>query len=115
MLVGVVLQCDGRVRVRGRGREKRVRVKLRILTKNGDISTIAPNGISGPLNGTPKTASHNVSSHQTRDLECFADSSDIPWNPPTIFHPDLTATVPHMSLSVTLRTALSAIPIVYDR
>ena len=33
------------------------------------------------------------SSHQTRDLQCFADSSNIPWNPPTIFHPDLIATI----------------------
>ena len=28
-----------------------------------------------------------LSSHQTRDLECFADSSNIPWNPPTILCP----------------------------
>ena len=34
------------------------------------------------------------SSHQTRDLECFADKWSIPWNLPTIFHPDMTATVP---------------------
>ena len=34
----------------------------------------------------------------TRDLECFADSSDIPWNPPTLLHSDLTATVQQMSL-----------------
>ena len=39
-----------------------------------------------------------VFSHQTRDLVCFADSSDIPWNPPTIFRPDLSATIPQMSL-----------------
>ena len=44
-----------------------------------------------------RIASHKVSSHQ-RDLECFADSSSIPWNPPTIFRPDLIATVPLMSL-----------------
>ena len=30
------------------------------------------------------TAFHKVSSHQTIDLESFADSSNIPWNPPTI-------------------------------
>ena len=39
-----------------------------------------------------------VSSHQTRDLEYFADSSYIPWNPPTIFHPDLIATTLQMPL-----------------
>ena len=45
-----------------------------------------------------RTAFHMVSSHQTRDLECFADSSSIPWNPPTIHCPDLIATAPQMSL-----------------
>ena len=50
---------------------------------------------------------HRASSHQTRDLECFADSSHIPWNPPTNFHPDVIA-------SFTLRTALSATPLVSD-
>ena len=39
-----------------------------------------------------------VSSHQTKDPECFADSSDTPWNPPTIRYPDRTATIPQMSL-----------------
>ena len=39
-----------------------------------------------------------VSSHQTRDLECFADSSNTPWNPTTILCPDLVATAPQMSL-----------------
>ena len=34
-----------------------------------------------------------VSSHQTRDLECFADRSSIPENLPTIFHSDLIATI----------------------
>ena len=33
------------------------------------------------------------SSHQTRDLECFAARYNIPWNLPTIFHPDLIATI----------------------
>ena len=36
-----------------------------------------------------QTASHVVSSHETRDPECFADSSNIPWNPPTIRCPEL--------------------------
>ena len=36
--------------------------------------------------------------NRARDLECFADSSSIPWNPPTIFSPDLIPTVPQMSL-----------------
>ena len=38
------------------------------------------------------------SSHQTRDLECFADSNNIPWNPPTIHCPDLNATTPQRYL-----------------
>ena len=45
-----------------------------------------------------RTASHMVSPHQTRDLECFADSNKIPWNPPTTRCPDLIATIPQMSL-----------------
>ena len=36
--------------------------------------------------------------HQTRDLECFADSCSNPWNLPTIRYPDLTAIAPPMSL-----------------
>ena len=39
-----------------------------------------------------------VSSHQTRDLECFADSSGIPQNPRTIRYPGLMTTIPQMSL-----------------
>ena len=65
------------------------------------------------MNGSPNRLSYGVFP-QTRDLECFADSSNIPWNPPTIFHPDLIATVPQMSLLLTLRTALSAISLVSD-
>ena len=37
-------------------------------------------------------------SHHTRDLLWFADSSNIPWNPRTIFHPDLIATIQQKSL-----------------
>ena len=37
-------------------------------------------------------------SHQTRDPECFADSYSIPWNLPTNFHPDLSATKPQRYL-----------------
>ena len=48
-------------------------------------------------------AVHEVSSHQTRDLERFAESSDIPRNQPTEV------------LSFTLRTALSAIPLVSEQ
>ena len=40
-----------------------------------------------------RTAFRMVSSHQTRDLKCFADRYSIPWNLPTIFHPDLIATI----------------------
>ena len=32
-----------------------------------------------------RTAFHMVSSHRTRDLECFADGRNTPWNSPTIF------------------------------
>ena len=49
-----------------------------------------------------RTAFHMVSSRQTRDLECFADSSSIPWNPPTIRYPDRTAKAPQMSLLLSL-------------
>ena len=67
----------------------------------------------GPLN-VLQNAFRVEFSHQTRDLECFADRYTIPWNLPTIFHPDpianSTADVP----SFTLRTALSAIPLVSD-
>ena len=49
----------------------------------------------GPLKGSPKCLSYGVSSHQTKDLECFADRKSIPQNLPTIFHQDLIATVPH--------------------
>ena len=45
-----------------------------------------------------RTSSHVVSSHRTRDLECFADGSNTPWNPPTMFHPNLIATILQMSL-----------------
>ena len=51
-----------------------------------------------------QNVSHMVSSHQTRDLQCFEESSNIPWEQPTIFssRPDdnSTADVP----SFTLRT-----------
>ena len=45
-----------------------------------------------------RTAAHEVSFHQTRDLECIAHSSSIPWNPPTIRYADRTAIAPQMSL-----------------
>ena len=61
----------------------------------------------------PKT-SHVGSSRQTRDLESFAHRYSIPWNLPHQFssRPDRNnmAEVP----SFTLRTALSAIPLVSD-
>ena len=41
---------------------------------------------------------HRASSYQIMNLWRFADRCNIPWNPPTIFHPDLIATVPQMSL-----------------
>ena len=45
-----------------------------------------------------RIAFHVVSAQQTRDLQCFADSNSIPWNPPTIRYPDRTAIAPQMSL-----------------
>ena len=39
-----------------------------------------------------QNASRMEFSHQTWDLESFADRWSIPWNLPTIFHPDLIAT-----------------------
>ena len=47
-------------------------------------------------------------------LQYFADSSSIPWNPPTIHCPDLIATIPQMSILSLCATALSAIPFVSD-
>ena len=66
----------------------------------------------GPLKKVLQNVFRMESSHQTRDLDCFADSSNIPWNLPTIFHPDLITTVPQTYF--TLRTALSAISFVCD-
>ena len=58
---------------------------------------------------------HRASSHQITNLWRFADKCNIPWNLPhqLSFRPDCnnTAKVP----SFTLRTALSAIPLVSDR
>ena len=48
-------------------------------------------------------AFHMVFSHLPGDLERFADSSGILWNPPTIFRPDLIV------------TAQQAIPFVSER
>ena len=39
-----------------------------------------------------------VISNLIKEPEYFADSSNIPWNPPTIRYPDQTALVPQMSL-----------------
>ena len=56
-----------------------------------------------------------VFSHQTKDLVRFEDGSSTPWNPPTIFCPDLIATGPQMFPSLILRTTLSAIAFVSER
>ena len=45
-----------------------------------------------------QNVSRMESSHQTRDLDCFADKYNIPWNLPTNFHPDPIATVPQTCL-----------------
>ena len=58
-------------------------------------------GITQPMNQTEwlvlwevlQTVLRVESSHQTRNLECFDDRYSIPWNLPTIFHPDLIATI----------------------
>ena len=60
--------------------------------------TIAPSTVLLVLQRAFRTAFNMLSSHQTRDLECFADSSNTPWNPPTIHCPDRTAIAPQMSL-----------------
>ena len=57
----------------------------------GWYSTNEPNGIIGPLM-VLQNVFHMVSSHQTRDLERFANRYSIPWNLPTTSHPDLIAT-----------------------
>ena len=41
---------------------------------------------------------HTVFSHLPGGLEHFTDSKSISWNPPSIFQPDLIATVLQMSL-----------------
>ena len=56
-------------------------------------STTAPDGDNWSVKWH---AFQMVPSHQTRDLECFEDGSDTPWNPPTILCPDLTAMAPQM-------------------
>ena len=60
----------------------------------GWYSTIAPNAIAVPLKGIPNRLLYGVS-HQTKDLECFADS---PWNSPTIRCPDRAAKAPQTSV-----------------
>ena len=47
------------------------------------------------------------SSHQTRNLECFADRYSIPWNLPIIFHSDLIATIPQTYLLYSAHCSLS--------
>ena len=45
-----------------------------------------------------RVAFHTVFSHQIKDPEYFAESSNTPWNAPTIRCPDWTARAPQMSL-----------------
>ena len=59
--------------------------------------TTAPHGITGPLKGIPNRLSYG-DSHHVKDTEYFADSSNNPWNPPTIQCPNRTATALQMSL-----------------
>ena len=62
---------------------RRDRVILNQRTKRNDRS----------FKWFPKNVSRMEFSLQTRDLECFADKQNIPWNLRTNFHPDLIATI----------------------
>ena len=64
------------------------------LAEIGWYSIIAPNRITGPSMGSPNRLSQGVSSRQTRDLECFAKSNNIPQNPPhhSLPRPDCNST-----------------------
>ena len=79
----------------------------------GWYSTNEPNGIIGPLNGCPQNVFHRASSHQKIGLWRFADRCNVFHGicPPT-FHLDPIATIQQRVPSFTLRTALSAIPLV---
>ena len=50
-----------------------------------------------------RRAIRKVFSHPTRDLECFLESSNTPWNPSTIFRPSQNATVQQRFLFVSER------------
>ena len=76
------------------------------LAETGWYSTIAPNGITVPLNGIPNRHSYGLFPKE-KYREYFADSSNIPWNPPTIHCPDLIATKLQMSLFHSAHCSLS--------
>ena len=61
-------------------------------------STIAPDGITGPLNGIPNHLSYGDFSTRQEILNISQIIVIFPWNPPTIRYPDLIATAPQTSL-----------------
>ena len=58
---------------------------------------------------------HTVFSHLPENLGCFADNNSIPKNRTTTFHPVLIVAILLKCLLFSLRTALSAMPVVSDR
>ena len=61
------------------------------------LAKLSPNGITRPSNGAPNRLSQGVFPSDMRSW--MFRRCGIPWNPPTMFHPDLIATVPQMSLN----------------
>ena len=58
-------------------------------------------------NGPPKLLSDGVFTSDNRSLNNFADNSNIPWNPPTNFHPSLIATTQDVPSSILACCSLS--------
>ena len=63
------------------------------LAEIGWYSTIVPKCNNWAIKWNSEPRFLRVSIHQTRDLVCFADSSNTPWNPRTVQCPDLIATI----------------------
>ena len=85
------------------------------LAEIGLYSTTEPKGITG-LSMVLQIVLRKVFSQPMRGLERFAENNNIPWNLPTIFHPELIASIPQKFLPfLILRTALPAMPFVSDR
>ena len=62
------------------------------LPQKKGVSTMEPNGIT-VFKMVLQIVFHTLFSHLPGGLERFADSSNIPYNQPTIFHPSRIATV----------------------